>query len=503
MTTEPRRGTAETTEPRRGTAWTTEPRRGPVVPARARIMGWMLLVLVVVLVAIVLLVRQFLHSDTERNVTAALEQEANEFVTFAETGRDPTTGSLVTTPEELFAGYLQRQYPDAGEALIGVWRDQTGLRRTNQAQPGQIREVADDRTVLQRIVDSPEAYGTVDTAAGPMRWVRVSTVTAPGAEPSWFIGAQFPQAALAETDRTIRTLIIVSAFGVVLAAIASWVVAGATLAPVRQVRQTAAEIGEHDLTQRIPVQGRDDIAALAEQFNSMLDRLQDAFATQRRFVDDAGHELRTPITIVRGHLELLEADPTEREEVVRLCTDELDRMTRIVEDLLVLAKADRPDFVHPAPVSLPELTSDVDAKIRTLGDRTWILEHVGEGEIDVDEQRITQAMLQLAHNAVQHTEPGSRIRFGSAAHLGTATLWITDEGPGVDPSEVEGLFDRFSRGRNRTGTGAGLGLPIVKAIAEAHHGRVRVLSDPGEGATFGLELPTRRPVRDDESEDRP
>lgn len=455
-------------------------------------MGWMLLVLVVVLMAVVLLVRQFLHTDTSNQVTGALEQEVREFVNFAETGRDARTGQPVTDPKALFSSYLGRQYPDASEALVGAWETPRGLRSLSQAQDDHLEQIAHDPARLRQIIDSPRPYGLIDTPAGPMRWIKVDTTTQSN-QHTWFITTHFTGPGIAEADNSVRTLLLVSAFGVVLAAISSWVVAGAILAPVRAVRHAAAEIGEQDLTRRIPVEGRDDIAALADQFNAMLDRLEDAFATQRQFVDDASHELRTPITIVRGHLELLGDDPAEREEVVRLCTDELDRMTRIVEDLLLLAKADRPDFVSPSPVSLAELTSDIDSKIRSLADREWVLESIGEGEVSVDEQRVTQAIVQLAQNAVQHTEPGTRICIGSSLEHGRLALWVTDRGPGIEPAEVEKIFERFAHGSGAGRGGAGLGLAIVKAIADAHHGRVKVVSEPGAGATFGIDLPAAPP----------
>jgi two-component system, OmpR family, sensor kinase len=242
------------------------------------------------------------------------------------------------------------------------------------------------------------------------------------------------------------------------------------------VRQAAAEITEDDLTRRIPVSGNDDVAALARQFNSMLDRLERSFRLQRQFLDDASHELRTPITIVRGHLELMGDSPAERAEVVRLCTDELDRMARLVEDLLLLVKAERPDFLRPVAVSLPELTSDIDAKLRALGDRRWVLESIAEGEAVLDPQRITQALVQLASNAVKHTGSGDTIRFGSAVD-GVVSFWVADSGPGVRDESL--LFSRST----------GLGLPIVKAIAVAHGGAVHVRSVPGEGATFVVEVP--------------
>lgn len=239
--------------------------------------------------------------------------------------------------------------------------------------------------------------------------------------------------------------------------------------------------------------GRDHIAALAETFNGMLDRLERAFAAQRVFVDDAGHELRTPITIVRGHLELMGDDPADREETVRLVTDELDRMSRIVEDLLLLAGAERPDFVRPEPVQIAELTADVYVRVRTLGERDWVLDGVADLEVRLDPQRMTQAMVQLAQNAVQHTVPGQRIRIGSRAEAERVELYVADHGPGIPAEDAEVIFERFRRGTSCRGartSGAGLGLAIVKAIAEGHHGRVEPRRTEGGGATLVLILET-------------
>ncbi|MEU6183742.1 histidine kinase dimerization/phospho-acceptor domain-containing protein [Streptomyces coeruleorubidus] len=173
-----------------------------------------------------------------------------------------------------------------------------------------------------------------------------------------------------EVDRTMRTLALVGAIGLVLAGGASWLVSGQILEPVNTVRRAAARISHDDLTERIPVDGHDEISALTEQFNGMLDRLDQAFGAQRQFLDDASHELRTPITIIRGNLEFVaDDDPPERAAVVRLCTDELDRMSRIVGDLLLLAKSRRPDFVVVENVTLPDLASDIQAKVRALGAR--------------------------------------------------------------------------------------------------------------------------------------
>jgi len=262
----------------------------------------------------------------------------------------------------------------------------------------------------------------------------------------------FTERAEKQARETVRDLVLVSLASLALAGLASWVVAGRILRPVRLVRQTAAEISEQDLTRRIPVEGSDEISGMAATFNAMLDRLEDAFAAQRRFVDDAGHELRTPITVVRGHLELMGDDPVEREQTIALVTQELDRMARIVTDLLALAKADRPDFVRLGePVDMAQLTLDLDAKVQRLAERHWRLSHVADGSAVVDAERITQAVLQLAHNAVQHTRTGDAItlmsRFVDDPEQGRLLqLAITDTGPGVAPADRERIFERFSHG---------------------------------------------------------
>ncbi|WHT19589.1 HAMP domain-containing sensor histidine kinase [Crossiella sp. CA-258035] len=460
------------------------------MPARVRIMGWLLGLMLLALTVVAVGGWRLLVSDVDDRINRGLEQEAKEFVDFVQVGRDPKTGQPVADAYGLIKAHLHNnQYPEPNEIHLAVLVEANGTVHVTR-QGVQPVEVSGDKELIRRIVSAPESYGTTPTAAGDLRWAKVPLKATGQGQPS-FVTAFFVTGMRASADQAIRLLLLVSLIGFLLAAGVSWVVAGRILAPIRTVRQAAAEITERDLTRRIPVHGKDDIAALAEQFNLMLDRLEQAFRTQRQFLDDASHELRTPITIVSGHLELMGDDPAERAEVVRLCTDELDRMNRIVQDLLLLAKAERPDFLRPAPVSLPELTSDIDAKVRALAPRRWVLESMAEGEVVLDAQRVTQAMVQLAQNAVQHTGAGEEIRLGSAVHGENVSFWVTDRGPGIAEAERQAIFDRFSRGSSGRvdRSGAGLGLAIVKAIAQAHHGVVQVVSEPGAGATFGIELP--------------
>jgi signal transduction histidine kinase len=295
--------------------------------------------------------------------------------------------------------------------------------------------------------------------------------------------------------RLLRTFGVVDVVSLLVVALVAFAVAGRLLRPVRLLRETAQRISDTGLDERIPVTGRDELSDLAATFNAMLDRLQTAFDAQREFMDDAGHELRTPITILRGHLELLDAgDPADVEETRALLLDELDRTGRLVDDLVLLAKARRPDFVVPAPVDLGRLLRGVLDKARGLGQRRWQLDEVAEQTAVLDAQRIEQALLQLASNAVRYTPPGGVIAFGCAVEGDTLRLWVRDEGQGVAPEDHQRIFERFGRARSGRGDeGSGLGLSIVQVIAEVSGGTVRLDSRRGAGARFTVELPWVRP----------
>lgn len=294
-----------------------------------------------------------------------------------------------------------------------------------------------------------------------------------------------------------EALVAVSIFfkmatGVVLVSfVLAWLLSQQLLKPVKQLAIATRSISETNLTRRLPVEGTGELAELTETFNAMMSRLEAAFVSQRNFVNDAGHELRTPITIIQGHLELMGDDPDERQEVLAIVQDELDRMTRFVNDLILLAKAEHPDFLQLEPIDIKGLTEAVFAKATTLAPRQWRLQSVGCGTLLGDRQRITGAMLNLAQNATQHTQPSDTIELGSAVDGQTVRLWVRDTGSGISEPDQHRIFERFARAANSRcrSEGAGLGLPIVKAIAESHRGRVQLASRLGVGSTFTLVLP--------------
>lgn len=467
--------------------------------SRETIVGWMVLILFVTLLSVVIVVHETLRLSVTDRANADVTQEIQEFRTFTQEGVDPETSRPFTSAERLLQVYLSRQQPSPDEMLVGyVGTEGTvTISRGARAPTAETYDLTRDQELLEQTTRS--ASGAHETAAGEMRWARTIVEVADG-EDAVLLVTFFTEPAMTEADQTVRMLVMASVFALLLAGVVSWVVAGRLLRPVRLVHVAAEEITEQDLTRRIDV-GDDDVSGLASTFNRMLDRLEEAFRAEQRFVDDAGHELRTPITVIRGHLELMDDDPVSRERTMRVVTQELDRMSRIVTDLLALAKADRPDFIRPvAGVDVSMLTVALEAKISALADRRWRVDQIAEGEARLDSERVTQAVLQLAQNAVQHTTVGDAItltsEFTDDPQAGRAlAISIADTGPGVALADRERIFQRFTHGEppdGRRHSGAGLGLAIVSAIAEGHDGRVQVGGAPGEGAVFTLIIPVEQ-----------
>lgn len=460
---------------------------------RARVLGFTTALLAGAIVAGLFVQRAVLLERLDNDVDATLEQEREELERLAG-GIDPATGQpFAGDVRAIFDTFLRRNVPVEGEAFL-TFVDGEPYKRT----PAPIALDSDPALVARWGALVTGERGQFDTDAGPVRYLAVPMESS-GTTQGVFVVANFLRGEREEIESNIRVAAAVAVVVVALAIAVAWVVAGRLLRPVRDLTETARTITETDLARRIPAEGDDEIAALARTFNDMLDRLERAFLLQRAFVQDAGHELRTPITIVRGHLEVMGDDSDDRRQTIALVTDELDRMARMVDDLLLLAKAEQPDFVQRAPVEVSDLTTELFAKSRALGERAWSLGGCAEGVADLDEQRVTQAMLNLARNAVEQTEPGSPIELGSAWAGGELHLWVRDQGPGVHPADRERLFDRFARGRPgpRRTDGAGLGLAIANAIALAHGGRIDLTSEPGRGAQFTVALPARRTDREE------
>ncbi len=430
-------------------------------------------------------------AQIENDINQQIDQEISEFRALEETGNDPETSKPFDSTRALLTLFLARQVTDDDEMLV-IYAGDDVLGKSPHAY---------DETILaepayqEAVSDGLSSGGTLEYESPVFEEVWVTVVQVenrlPGDPGGALVIINLLDDERSELDRTMRTYAVITVLSLLLITFLALWQSGRLLAPLTTLRQTAREITATDLSRRIPARGNDDITALTHTINDMLDRLEAGFQAQRNFLDDAGHELKTPLTVVRGHLELLEHGNAEEVEQTRdLVLDEVDRMVRLVEDLVLLAKARRPDFLTPRQVSLDQLTNTVLAKARALGDRDWRLDGTGSAQIIVDEQRITQAVLQLADNAVKHTDPGDVVAIGSSYDGERVRLWVRDSGDGVPADDRQHVFERFGRSTVRPGDeGFGLGLSIVKAIAVAHDGSVSVTDAPSGGARFELDLP--------------
>jgi two-component system OmpR family sensor kinase len=443
--------------------------------ARLRILGWFVLLVAGAVVAGLLIQRQALLARLERDLDATMRQELDELEALAG-GVDPGTGRPFTSVQALFDLALDRNVPLDGEAVATFVAGAPA-----EATAGGELLFEDEPFVRATAAVQESTEGRVGTSRGEARYIaRPVRIEGATTTVGVFVAAVFTEGEREEVEAGIRASALAALAALLGAGATAWIVAGRVLAPVREVTDAARLIGESDLSRRIPVEGDDEIAELATTFNEMLDRLEGAFAAQRAFLDDAGHELRTPITIVQGHLDLLGDDPDDRAETLALVQDELDRMGRIVSDLLVLARAEQPDFLRLGPVDLAVLVGEVHARAVALDERPWsVVVPPTPVVVTADRERLLQAVLNLVTNAVAHTPPGTAVEIGAGRDAaGRPVAWVADAGPGIAPADQARVFDRFTRlqpGRaGRASSGSGLGLAIVAAIVEAHGGSVAV-----------------------------
>ena len=425
----------------------------------------------------------------DEQVSRQIDQELGEFSALQGNGVDPDTGRAFADVPSLIRTFLQRNVPNSDELLIGWWdgRPRLGFPRNALIEDEAFVQYVGTRTLPGALGGSWDYesadFGSLRVTVQPVRDSRTE-----GA----LVVVTFLDETRAGLRDTMRTYSLVAvALWLLITAIAGWL-SGRLLAPLRTLREAAQNVTTSDLSQRIPERGNDDVTVLIRTVNEMLDRLEEGFEGQQRFLDDAGHELKTPLTVLRGHLELLDSgSPEDVADTQALLLDEVDRMGRLVGDLILLAKTRRPDFLNLKRADVDVLVDSILAKVVVLADRDWRDDGSPEIEAILDEQRFTQAMLQLTDNAVKHTKPGDQIGLGGAYADGVLTLWVRDTGPGVDPAHRERIFQRFGRvDVQPDDEGFGLGLSIVDAIAEAHGGSITLTDEHPHGARFTLHLPT-------------
>jgi two-component system, OmpR family, sensor kinase len=478
--------------------------RLPAWGLRWRLTLWVGLVLVVAFGVIFAVVYQ----DTGSQVRSQLDREIAGDVSQLASALRPAAGGTTQQISAAATRYVRTQPFAASARLLFVLipgappaSNHPEVFSSGRAEPGET--AADQRAE--------------DQASQGLTRPRLGYTTAPvpdGGEMTLFekrvrlgramvvVGAGQPLATVEVAQHGVASAFVLAGVLVlVLALIASYVAASQVSAPLRRMATVAARVDAGDLEPRMPVSAvrRDEVRVLTEAFNHMLDRLSEAFASQRQFLADASHELRTPLTVIRGQLEVLaaEPDPTPEEvrRVERLVQAEIARLSRLVDDLLLLSQAERTDFLRREPIKLRPFVDEVWNGLSLTAQRQFELGEVPDGTLESDADRLAQAVRNLGRNAIEHTaEPDGLVRLDVVpTGDGSIRFTVEDNGSGIPPAERERVFERFHRveaDRSRRSGGAGLGLAIVQAIAEAHGGRVTVADRDGlAGTRIELVLP--------------
>jgi len=304
-----------------------------------------------------------------------------------------------------------------------------------------------------------------------------------------------------ETIRLTFTWMIL--LGLLLAGTGGYLLARKSLAPVVAMGAHARRIGAANLHERLPVRNaNDELGQLATIFNDLLDRLDQSFERQRQFIADASHELRTPLAILRGEAEVAMSQPGRTAEdyleSLKILQEETSRLTKIVEDLFTLTRADSGQYsLSPEDVYLEEVVAECAHSARTLAREKNIelrLDASSECLVRGDQTLLRRMILNLLDNAIKYTADGGRVEIACRATATGCEVHVTDTGPGIPQELHTRIFERFFRAdpaRSRTGRegGAGLGLSIALWIAQAHHGRLELLRSDAAGSDFAAYLP--------------
>jgi two-component system, OmpR family, sensor kinase len=342
----------------------------------------------------------------------------------------------------------------------------------------------------------PGALGLA-TASDGTRW-RINVLPLPSTDGGLLVAAPLDHldASVAAFGRFMTGMAIL---GAVLTFATGWLVAGRALQPVATLTSAATDIAvSRAFSRRVPTTDTpDELGRLARTFNEMLGSLEQAYATERRFVADASHELRAPLAVVQANLELLQRaepmSPADQHAALHTARTEADRLRRLVNELLVLARTDAGTPITRAPLVFDALVADVVVDARHLAHgQTFVVGTLTETEVLGDPERLRQLLVILLDNAFRYTPASGRVEIGLSHEGDAAVLRLRDTGIGIDPKDVPYIFDRFFRAdpaRQRDAGGNGLGLAIARSIAHEHGGEIGIESTVGVGTSVSLRLP--------------
>lgn len=361
-------------------------------------------------------------------------------------------------------------------------------------------ENAPENETLLNAITATKGFADVSYDGISYRAATVPVTNSSGVTMAVFQAAA-PTTGLASIKQNLITaLAIACVAAVMLGTGLSFWVARRALRPLHDMAEAASRVTHESLGERIEYSGpSDELGQLADALDSMLDRLEISFGEQRRFVADASHELRTPVAVIRGNIDILRqpwANAEEREESLGVMDDEVGRMQRLLDDMLALARSEGATRRPFQELEMSSLLTEVAIKTRSLGDRRVSVECPSDLWVLGDPDMLEQALLNVTRNAVEHTTTNGSIALACAAVDGTAEIRVADDGPGLRPEDLDRVFDRFYRSggqRSAESGGSGLGLSISRRLLERHGGSIRAIEQSENGAEFVITLPLTAP----------
>ncbi|NLG09528.1 MAG: HAMP domain-containing histidine kinase [Deinococcales bacterium] len=432
---------------------------------------------------------------TERSLSAGVADRAESALAEITSGESTIAEGLQKLPSNT---YYQILIVGAERRPETVAQIRSGVSYSNFSNSNLVTTLSD--SALQTLLEEGEVAASVTLNDESVRLMaRLGRIDFPAQgrafQAAFLVG--IPVSLMNATlDQLQRDLMLTVLVAFLFFALGVWLLSERVLGPLKNVTEAAGHVSGSDLSRRVPVpHNRDEIRDLAVSINHMLDRLQESFETQRRFTADASHELRTPVTAIGGHVSYLlrrthpTADQLDSLEVIQR---EAERMAKLVNDLLELARADAGFTVDLEPMNLVEVAETVRKEVAPVakGANVTVSSRTPLAEVHGDPTRLKQVVLNLVQNAINAGAENVNITISVERHQ--VRLEVLDDGSGIPPEALPHLFDRFFRvdgARSGRGNGSGLGLAIVKWLVQQHGGTVEVESRLGEGSVFTVLLP--------------
>jgi len=353
-------------------------------------------------------------------------------------------------------------------------------------------------SALERAMQGEIVYETIERTKPRLRMITIPIMENKKVTSVVQVGTS-----LEDFDETIKKLLLIMIISIpssiCVTIVVGYFMAKKALKPVDQIRRAAIKISSSNLDERIDIGGRkDELGRLAETFNAMIGRLKDAFQRINQFSIDVSHELKTPLTILKGETEVaLRKERNKHDYQVLLMSnlEEIDRMSCIIDDLLLLSKADMKEIkLNVEEVALRDLITDVCMDMKVVADKKNVELEASELEdirLKGDELKLRRMLLNIVENGIKYSQVGGKVSVSSYQNNGYAKIDVKDNGIGISEEDIKYIFDRFyraDRSRKRE-SGSGLGLSISRWIAEAHQGSIEVISQPARGSMFTIKLP--------------